>query len=322
MNFHPPRLHRAVALLLLLLGIALPSAARADEVAVLLPLIADVDIAEAQREEALQTLVRALETAGYGLRAVPLGGPSFERCEQARCASAAREAADADVAVHLRLFHASIGGGLGEVVLTLFSDAGTAVGRSGGEGALTDIPAATRAALADAQRRAVETSSGIVLAVTGTPPHAEIDVDGAYVGELPYRGPIDPGSHRVVVRREGYREEARDLSVPTVGGHVERVQVDLVPIGGAGGADPVFVATGAALTALGLAGAVVSIVDLSIAAQPEHAIIDGWALGAWVAVGVVGLGVGIPLFVHGFGQGSGAVRAQVGLGGLSIAGSF
>src|SRR5690606_17625893 len=98
---------------------------------------------------------------------------------------------------------------------------------------LGDVAAAAREALADARRRGVEASSGPALVVTGEPAGAELELDGEYLGELPYRGPVEPGAHRLLVRRGGYREHARSFSVPNVAGHVERIEIVLEPLGAA-----------------------------------------------------------------------------------------
>lgn len=49
--------------------------------------------------------------------------------------------------------------------------------------------------------------------IDSTPPGAEIEVDGSFVGDTPSTIPITPGGHQIAVRKKGFAEWIRPLSV-------------------------------------------------------------------------------------------------------------
>jgi hypothetical protein len=51
------------------------------------------------------------------------------------------------------------------------------------------------------------------LIVESTPPGADIDIDGAFVGNTPSTVNVSPGSHEIVVKKQGYADWSRKLSV-------------------------------------------------------------------------------------------------------------
>jgi len=56
---------------------------------------------------------------------------------------------------------------------------------------------------------------GSTLVVDGSPRTAEVLVDGRVVGPAPFRGPVTPGDHEIVVTAEGYRPfQARAYAEP------------------------------------------------------------------------------------------------------------
>ncbi|MET0385658.1 MAG: PEGA domain-containing protein [Polyangiales bacterium] len=52
------------------------------------------------------------------------------------------------------------------------------------------------------------------LRVIGTPEGAEVTLDGDRVGTVPYRAPIAPGRHEIIVRETGYERLRQTLEVP------------------------------------------------------------------------------------------------------------
>lgn len=55
---------------------------------------------------------------------------------------------------------------------------------------------------------------------------AEVTIDGTVVGSTPYEGHLDPGTHTLAVRADGYRTLERPIEI--VVGELLRVQADLV----------------------------------------------------------------------------------------------
>jgi hypothetical protein len=51
------------------------------------------------------------------------------------------------------------------------------------------------------------------LAVDSTPPGADIEIDGAFVGNTPSSLSVAPGSHKVVVKKKGFTDWTRTLNV-------------------------------------------------------------------------------------------------------------
>ncbi len=67
------------------------------------------------------------------------------------------------------------------------------------------------------------------LIVASTPPGADIDIDGAFVGNTPSTVTVSAGSHEVVVKKQGYSDWSRKLSV--TGGSV-RLEATLTAVAG------------------------------------------------------------------------------------------
>ena len=57
-----------------------------------------------------------------------------------------------------------------------------------------------------------------ILAIESTPPGADIEVDGGFVGNTPSSVTLTPGSHQVVVKKKGFNDWTKTLSV--TGGNV------------------------------------------------------------------------------------------------------
>jgi hypothetical protein len=52
-----------------------------------------------------------------------------------------------------------------------------------------------------------------VLQIEASADHAEVSVDGSLVGTTPLEIRLDPGTHRVVVKKRGFQEWTRDVRV-------------------------------------------------------------------------------------------------------------
>jgi hypothetical protein len=53
----------------------------------------------------------------------------------------------------------------------------------------------------------------VSLAIDSTPPGADIEIDGAYVGNAPSTVTVAPGSHQVVVKKKGFTDWIKTLNV-------------------------------------------------------------------------------------------------------------
>ena len=51
------------------------------------------------------------------------------------------------------------------------------------------------------------------LAIDSTPPGADIEVDGSFVGKTPSTIAVAPGSHQIVVKKKGFDDWTKSLSV-------------------------------------------------------------------------------------------------------------
>jgi hypothetical protein len=65
------------------------------------------------------------------------------------------------------------------------------------------------------------------VAIDSTPEGADIEIDGAFVGNTPSTVPVAPGSHEITVKKKGFSDWARKLSV--TGGSVH-LSADLDPV--------------------------------------------------------------------------------------------
>jgi len=55
--------------------------------------------------------------------------------------------------------------------------------------------------------------TGIPVTVSSTPPGADIEVDGAFVGSTPSTISVVPGKHSILVKKRGYTDWSRSISV-------------------------------------------------------------------------------------------------------------
>jgi hypothetical protein len=75
-------------------------------------------------------------------------------------------------------------------------------------------PAATPTPSATVMPVATATAAiGATLSVSSTPPGADIEIDGAFVGSTPSSLTVTPGTHEVVVKKKGFADWTRKLNV-------------------------------------------------------------------------------------------------------------
>ena len=75
---------------------------------------------------------------------------------------------------------------------------------------------------------AVAATAQASLAITSTPPGADIEVDGGFVGNTPSTVSLTPGSHQIVVKKKGFADWTKTLNV--TGGNVSlNAELEQVP---------------------------------------------------------------------------------------------
>jgi hypothetical protein len=92
-------------------------------------------------------------------------------------------------------------------------------GAAGLQAAVQGSPAASSAG---------PTPSSCSLVVQSTPPGADIEIDGAFVGNTPSTLTLASGSHQVVVKKQGFADWSRNLNV--TGGTIN-LNVEMNPAG-------------------------------------------------------------------------------------------
>jgi hypothetical protein len=66
------------------------------------------------------------------------------------------------------------------------------------------------------------------VAIDSTPPGADIEIDGAFVGNTPSTISVAPGSHQIVVKKKGFTDWTKTLNV--TGGSVHlNAELEQVP---------------------------------------------------------------------------------------------
>ncbi|MGD8858603.1 MAG: PEGA domain-containing protein [Myxococcales bacterium] len=201
--------------------------------AVLLPARGDEALA-AQRRIAGGSLRELLEAEG--LQVLDHDAVQGVACESVECATDLLDGADAEIAVAPGVWAGTPPARVGAVFVTLIDRAGKRFpGRARARN--DDVAEAVREALLDA--RALQLlGPGPWLRVRGTPPGAEVWLDGTLVGALPHRGPVEAGRHSLEVRHEGYRPLVRSADVPDDASRQVDVEVALRPREAAAAADP------------------------------------------------------------------------------------
>jgi hypothetical protein len=74
-------------------------------------------------------------------------------------------------------------------------------------------PSAAPPAAAAAPPQAQPAQQGAAVAVDSTPPGADIEVDGEFVGNTPSSVNVAPGSHEITVKKKGFADWTRKLNV-------------------------------------------------------------------------------------------------------------
>lgn len=151
--------------------------------------------------------------------------PAGEGCDEA-CGARLLKAVSADFSAIVRVVTAPSTYQSRVVVRFLDSDShrytGEADVRDG------DVREATTRAVLEARSYQL-LGPGPWLRLDGTPEGAEVLLDGSVVGRLPYRAPITPGQHDLVVRETGYTRMREALNVPNDDGRRLEIKVALEP---------------------------------------------------------------------------------------------
>lgn len=86
-------------------------------------------------------------------------------------------------------------------------------------------PASNAPASASSPSAAVQAS----LAIDSAPPGADIEIDGAFVGNTPSTVPVAPGTHQITVKKKGFSDWTKALNV--TGGTVQlNAELEQVPV--------------------------------------------------------------------------------------------
>jgi hypothetical protein len=151
--------------------------------------------------------------------------PAGEGCDEA-CGARLLKAVSADFSAIVRVVTAP-STYQSRVVVRLFDSASH---RYAGEADVRDgdVRDATTRAVLEARSYQL-LGPGPWLRLEGTPEGAEVLLDGSVVGRLPYRAPIAPGSHDLVVRETGYTRMREAVSVPNDDGRRVDINVALEP---------------------------------------------------------------------------------------------
>jgi hypothetical protein len=192
------------------------------QVAIVLPHGGEVSLV-AQREQAQASVVRTLREQGLSVRvqesaeAGPVAGnagdaaqsdPVAGSCTRPACAPALLADIGGELAVAVAVWHGGDAADGQQVNVTVVDRAGN---RFPASAAVTGDDVATAARTALLSARALQLlGPGPWIEVRGEPPGADVLVDGAYAGALPYRGALEPGDHRVQLR-DGEQTSAERL---------------------------------------------------------------------------------------------------------------
>ena len=118
------------------------------------------------------------------------------------------------------------------------------------------------------------------LRIDGTPEGAEVLIDGENAGSLPYRAPIAPGKHDVVVRETGFARAHQAIEVPADDSRHVDLRIALEP------------------SQLASPSAAAQTVEEPATETPSEATTDSTWLAAPVAMGVLGVGLAAALTVR------------------------
>jgi len=75
------------------------------------------------------------------------------------------------------------------------------------------VASATTVTEKDAKAKAAENAPQASVAIDSTPSGADIEIDGTFVGNTPSTVPLAAGSHQVVVKRKGFTDWSKSITV-------------------------------------------------------------------------------------------------------------
>lgn len=78
----------------------------------------------------------------------------------------------------------------------------------------------------------------VAIAIDSTPPGADIEIDGAFVGNTPSTVPTAPGSHQIVVKKNGFADWVKILNVTGGSIHLNADLEQAAPSSPAAASDP------------------------------------------------------------------------------------
>jgi hypothetical protein len=221
------------------------------QVAVLLPHSGEASL-QAEREQAQASVVRTLREQGMTVRLQEDAGaapstqvaegppedaaraqPAAEPCARPACAPALLAETGGELAVAVAVWHGGEAGAGQQVNVTVVDRAGNRYPASAAvEG--DNAPAAARTALLSA--RALQLlGPGPWIEVRGEPAGADVLIDGAYAGALPYRGALEPGDHQLQLRSGEQHGAERLVHMPL--DPTETVRVEISAAGAPAAAD-------------------------------------------------------------------------------------
>lgn len=264
------------ALIVLLAAVSFGSPVSAQKV-VLGPALADTG-GDAVAGVASTALADALRMQGLTVTMYEQGKGSVsgaQGCDDA-CGARLLRVVSADFSAVVRVVNAP-SSGRSRAVVKMFDAAGHRYEGSADirDGDVRD--ATTRAVL---EARAYQLlGPGPWLRIDGTPEGADVLIDGENAGSLPYRAPIAPGKHDVVVREAGFAQTHQTIDVPKDDSRHVDVRIALEP------------------SQLASAAAAAQTVD-EPASAPSEATTDSTWLAAPVAMGVLGVGLAVVLTVR------------------------
>lgn len=205
-------------LFLLVLGVAtlLPTVARADTAAVI-GTTQSPQIAEATRNDAITAVSRALATDGITVMSARdaqlrmLGDPA-QNCTEVTCADQIARHLGVDFVALVTVWARRNQSEASTVTVTLVNAESHSFGGEGDVEQLGSIVEAANAAVFEARQRQSAGTLGF-LRVRSTPVGASVECDGTQLGETPFFRGIAAGHHVIVVRREGYLAQERNVDV-------------------------------------------------------------------------------------------------------------
>lgn len=265
------------ALIVLVAAVSFGSPASAQKV-VVGPALADTG-GDAVAGVASTALADALRMQGLTVTTYEQGKASVsgaQGCDDA-CGARLLHVVSADFSAVVRVVNAP-SNGRSRAVVKMFDSAGHRYEGSADirDGDVRD--ATTRAVL---EARAYQLlGPGPWLRIDGTPEGADVLIDGENAGSLPYRAPIAPGKHDVVVREAGFAQTHQAIDVPKDDSRHLDLRIALEP------------------SQLASPTAAAQTVEEPSSEAPSEATTDSTWLAAPVAMGVLGVGLATVLTVR------------------------